>query len=94
MLHPWVAFRLGNNWSKSNRLARKEEYIFKGESEPLCQFAMEYSKTHDVDYFVFGHYHVDVAMTLPSGASFNVLKDWINGSPYLCFDGETLVSDI
>jgi UDP-2,3-diacylglucosamine hydrolase len=92
MLHPWIAFRFGNNWSKSNRLARKEEYVFKGEQEPLYKFASDYSKDHEVDHFVFGHYHVRVAMTLPSGASFNVLKDWIDGSPYLCFDGETLTS--
>ena len=92
MLHPWIAFRLGNNWSKGNRLARKEEYVFKGEQEPLYKFAVDYSKDHEVDHFVFGHYHVRVEMTLPSGASFNVLKDWIDGSPYLCFDGETLAS--
>ena len=41
MLHPWIAFRLGNNWSKGNRLARKEEYVFKGEREPLYKLAVE-----------------------------------------------------
>jgi UDP-2,3-diacylglucosamine hydrolase len=92
MLHPWVAFRFGNNWSKGNRLARKEEYVFRGEEEPLYKFAVDYAREHDVDHFVFGHYHTEVAMTLPSGASFNILKDWIGGSPYLCFDGESLTS--
>ena len=91
MLHPWMAFRLGNNWSKGNRLARKEEYVFKGESEPLYKFAVDYSNAQSVDHFVFGHYHVHVAMDLPSGATFNVLKDWIGSSPYLCFDGENLI---
>jgi hypothetical protein len=66
--------------------------VFKGEQEPLYKFAVDYSKDHEVDHFVFGHYHVRVSMTLPSGASFNVLKDWMDGSPFLCFDGETLVS--
>lgn len=92
MLHPWLAFRLGNNWSKGNRLARREEYRFKGESEPLYRFAAEYSKQHHVDHFVFGHYHVDVSMTLPSGSTLNILKDWIDASPYLCFDGDVLKS--
>ena len=92
MLHPWIAFRFGNNWSKGNRLARKDEYVFKGESEPLYKFAEDYAGRHQVDYFIFGHYHVDVSMTLPSGASFHILKDWIDGSPYLCFDGESLVA--
>lgn len=92
MLHPWIAFRLGNNWSKGNRLARKEEYVFKGEEEPLYQFAADFAQKNKVDHFVFGHYHVDVTMMLPSGASFNILKDWIDGSPYLYFDGEKLES--
>ena len=90
MLHPWIAFRFGNNWSKGNRLARKHEYVFKGESEPLYKFAVKYASEHEVDHFIFGHYHVDVSMTLPSGATFNILKDWIKGSPYLCYDGESL----
>ena len=92
MLHPWLAFRFGNGWSKENRLARKEEYVFKGEDEPLYKFAADFAKTHEVDHFIFGHYHVAVSMTLPSGASFNILKDWIDASPYICFDGENLTS--
>ena len=91
MLHPWIAFRFGNSWSKGNRLARKEEYVFGGESEPLYKFAMDYAQEHGVDYFIFGHYHVSVSMPLPSGASLNILKDWIDGSPYLCYRDGSLV---
>lgn len=87
MLHPWIAFRLGNGWSRNNRLARHEEYVFKGEDEPLYRFAMEFSRTHKVDYFIFGHYHADVRMKMPGGQEFIVLKDWIDSSPYLYFDG-------
>ena len=93
MLHPWLAFRFGNGWSKENRLARKEEYVFKGEDEPLYKFAADFAKTHEVNHFIFGHYHVAVSMTLPSGASFNILKDWIDASSYICFDGENLTSE-
>lgn len=88
LLHPWMAFRLGNGWSRSNRLSRHEEYVFKGEQEPLYKFAAEFEKTHKVDCFVFGHYHVDVSMKTPGGAEFVILKDWMSGSPYLCVDGE------
>lgn len=91
MLHPWLAFRLGKGWSKNNRLARHEEYVFKGEKEPLYRFALEFSSCRHVDYFVFGHYHADVRMTLPTGAELIVLKDWIDGSPYLYFDGISTV---
>ena len=48
----------------------------------------EFTKENKVDYFVFGHYHSEVVdMKLPSGASLNLLKDWIDGSPYMYFDG-------
>ena len=82
MLHPWIAFRLGNGWSRSNRLSRHEEYVFGGEEEPLYKFAVEFEKTHKVDCFVFGHYHADVSMKTPGGADFIVLKDWMSASPY------------
>lgn len=90
LLHPWVAFGLGNGWSKNNRLAHDQEYEFRGADEPLVKFAEDYSSRNKVDYFIFGHYHASVDMTLSSGARFLVLKDWIHSSPYICFDGETI----
>lgn len=84
MLHPWIAFRFGNGWSRSNRLSRHEEYDFRGKDEPLYKFAAEYEKNAEVDYFIFGHYHVDVSMRTPGGADFLILKDWMNSSPYIC----------
>lgn len=90
MLHPWIAFRFGNGWSRNNRLAHDQEYEFRGKDEPLYKFAEEFSRRNDVDYFIFGHYHSSVDMTLPSGARLLVLKDWMRSSPYLCFDGVSL----
>ena len=88
MLHPWIAFGFGNGWSRTNRLSHDKEYVFAGKDEPLYRFAEEYCSQHDVDFFVFGHYHADVCIDMPSGAQFRVLKDWMDSSPYLCFDGE------
>lgn len=90
LLHPWLAFRFGNNWSKNNRLSHNKEYVFAGPEEPLYKFAIRYSSEKPVDYFIFGHYHDDVRLTLPSGAEFYVLKDWIHSSPYIVFDGNEL----
>lgn len=91
LLHPWLAFRLGNGWSKNNRLAHDQEYVFRGEEEPLYKFAEDFSAAGKVDHFIFGHYHADVHMTLPSGAQLHILKDWMHSSPYLCFDGDDVV---
>ena len=90
MLHPWLAYRLGNTWSRHSRLSHDEQYEFKGGQEPLYEFAVSFEARHKLDYFVFGHYHASVDMTLPRGARLLVLKDWMTGSPYICFDGESI----
>ena len=87
LLHPWIAFRFGKGWSRNNRLARREKYVFRGESEPLYRFAAEYSESRHIDFFIFGHYHAYADMPLPSGARLMVLDDWLDGSSYIYFDG-------
>ena len=78
MLHPRAAFSLAMRLSKRNRGSRKP-YHFRGKDEPLYKFADEVSRNRKVDYFVFGHFHEQVDMTLPSGSRFMILKDWIHG---------------
>ena len=92
MLHPWIAFRFGNGWSRHNRLSHDISYEFKGAEEPLYKFAEEFAVENNVDHFIFGHYHDDVCMELPSGAQLHVMKDWINASPYIVADEDGLVS--
>lgn len=94
LLHPRIAFGLGNGWSRNNRLAHDKTYVFKGEREPLYSFAEKFASENDVDCFIFGHYHADVHMRLPSGAELFVLKDWMKSSPFICFDGENLTVDL
>ena len=89
LLHPWLAFRFGLGWSNSNRRSHKP-YHFRGEEEPLYRFAVEQEKVRHADYYVFGHFHDRVSMTLPSGSQFIVLKDWMEGGePYGCFNGSS-----
>lgn len=86
-LHPWIAFRLGKGWSKKSRLAKSMDYTFRNEDEPLYKWAVDFSEQRKVDYFIFGHYHTEVALDLPTGSKFHILKDWMDSSPYLYFDG-------
>ena len=87
LLHPYIAFRFGKGWSKKSRVAKTQEYVFKGADEPLYKFAVDFSSHTHVDYFVFGHFHCDVRMKLPQGSELMVLKDWMDGSSYMYFDG-------
>ena len=82
-LHPWLAFRLGNGWSRKSRLGKSIGYTFKGEEEPLYRFCAAFPEP--VDYFVFGHYHC--AVDLPVGnARLLILRDWITVSNWMVFD--------
>lgn len=87
LLHPWLAFRLGKGWSKKSRLAKSVPYSFRNEDESLYKYAVEKSSEKKVDYFIFGHYHCNVDLTLPTGARFLIMKDWMDGSSYLRFSG-------
>lgn len=90
LLHPTLAFWFGNSWSRHSRLSKDIGYDFKGESEPLWQFADAFSREHKVDYFIFGHFHCRVDMPVGTGARLLVLKDWMEGSSYIVFDGTGL----
>ena len=90
-LHPWFAFRLGNGWSKKNRLAKSIGYVFKGEEEPLYKFCVSFNDGRaaqglpPVDIFLFGHYHC--AVDLPVGPSrLLLLRDWISQSYWLVYN--------
>ena len=85
LLHPWLAYRLGLAWSRRSRLSKGRKYVFNGPGDPLYQWAEQHSD--GVDIFIFGHLHCAADMTLPSGARLLVMDDWMEGSPYLYFDG-------
>ena len=89
LIHPTLAFKIGKSWSRNSRLARNEEYIFRGAEEPLYKFADRFSRKQEVDYFIFGHFHTKVDMSLPSGARLLVMRDWVNtqSSNFIVFDG-------
>ncbi|MCF0174425.1 MAG: UDP-2,3-diacylglucosamine diphosphatase [Bacteroidales bacterium] len=99
-IHPRLAFKLGYSWSKKNRLARQEDYIFIGKGEPIAQWADKFSKdyadAHEgqiIDFFVFGHYHCDILLRLDGESELYILKDWIEKSPYAVFDGTNLYKE-
>lgn len=89
-LHPWLAFRLGEGWSRRSRLAREIPYRFGDGDEPLYRYCEKESSESHVDHFIFGHYHTEVSLTLRTGARLNIVPDWMGRSPYLVFDGEEL----
>ncbi len=91
-LHPRWGMAFGLNWARHSRLKRVDgkEPPYMGERrEPLVRFAKEYLATHpDVNYFVFGHRHIELDLLLTHTARLAILGDWISQFTYAVYDGE------
>lgn len=77
-------------WSRSSRRSNSANpYVFDRNST-LFQYACEFEKKNQVDYFIFGHVHRPVEMETPGGAQFFILDDWTDGPNWLETDGTSL----
>ena len=77
---------------KHSRLKRADgkELPYLGEDrEILVKFTKQYMKDHDnIDYFIYGHRHIELDLTLNRHARMLILGDWIWQFTYAVFDGE------
>ena len=94
-LHPRWAMHFGLEWAARNRLRHGTEGgdpPYMGEDkEPLVRYAKEYLRTHaDVNYFIFGHRHIELDLLLTRTCRVLILGDWITQFTYAVFDGEHL----
>ena len=91
-MHPWMGMWLGLTWAKHSRLKRADgkELPYLGEDrEILVKFTKQYMKEHDnIDYFIYGHRHIELDLTLNRHARMLILGDWIWQFTYAVFDGE------
>lgn len=91
-VHPRWGVDLGLAWAKHSRLKREggREPEYQGEAnECLVCFAKEYLKTHpDVNYFIFGHRHIELDLFLNRNTRMMILGDWIHEFSFAVFDGE------
>lgn len=90
MIHPRFGIGLGYAWSRYSRKKKGVIYPFQGQTEPLYKFAEEYISKNQtpVNYFIFGHRHTPIQLTLNSESVLILLSDWIADSRYVVFDGE------
>ena len=85
----------GLNWAKHSRLKHGldgGDPPYQGEQkEPLVLFAKQYLKVHpEVDFFVFGHRHIELDLMLSKQTRLVVLGDWIGQFTYAVYDGKYL----
>lgn len=83
-LHPNFGIWLAEKSSKTSRAKTgKSDEIFHGEErEWLVQFCKEHVKSHQVDYYVFGHRHLPLEIPISDAIYYN-LGEWINHCTYL-----------
>jgi len=84
-LHPRIAFKLGNGWSKKSRLAKNISYIFRGADEPLYKWCTRNAKK--AEFFIFGHYHCRVDVPVKKSRLL-ILGDWITAPNWIVYDRE------
>ena len=91
-VHPRWGMWLGLTWAKHSRLkhADGKEPGFMGEDkEHLVLWTKAYMKQHsDIDYFIYGHRHIELDLVLSRKSRMMIIGDWIWQFTYVVFDGE------
>lgn len=97
-LHPTLGVEFGLRWAKHSR-ERHEPSLQDGrggdpgymgeDKEYLVLYAKDYLKAHpDVNFFVFGHRHIELDLLLTKESRLMILGDWITQCTYAVWDGE------
>jgi UDP-2,3-diacylglucosamine hydrolase len=90
-LHPLIGLSIGLRWSLSSRLGKSNTPTFLGEDrEDLIRYAKSILTNEKIDYFIFGHRHLQMAYKLQPETEIIFLGDWIKNGSYAEWDGSTL----
>ncbi|MFQ3577330.1 MAG: UDP-2,3-diacylglucosamine diphosphatase, partial [Cytophagales bacterium] len=90
-LHPMVGFWIATTWSSKSRKANhKNDEVFLGEKEWLLQFAKSNEEKEHFDYYVFGHRHLKMEVSVGKNSKYINLGEWFS-SPYFLVVSETEV---
>jgi UDP-2,3-diacylglucosamine hydrolase len=93
-VHPRWGVELGLTWAKHSRLKHGgtgfTPYLGENREYLIC-YAKDYLKTHpSINYFIFGHRHIELEMMLSHQTRMIILGDWISQFTYAVFDGQQL----
>src|SRR5688572_19588831 len=92
VLPPYIGIGLANYFSRKSRRAadQNEEQFVSKDKEWLVTYSLEILKQKHYDYFVFGHRHIPLDLSLDVSSRYINLGDWIRYSTYAVFDGEQM----
>lgn len=90
-LHPSIGVGIGLRWSLSSRLGKGIKIDFLGEdTEDLIRYAKTILEKDNIDYFIFGHRHLDMKYSLNNSVEIVFLGDWIMNGSYAVWNGNGL----
>ncbi len=84
-IHPRWGLAFAHKWSRHSRLSKSIALPFQGDKEQLYNFAKDYSQTHKIDYYIFGHRHISIDIAVSEHARLIILGDWLHGGEYAVF---------
>lgn len=90
-LHPDIGMKLAQYLSVKNKLISGDSDVkFLGEDkEWLVLYAKRKLESKHYDYFIFGHRHLPMQITVGPNSQYVNLGDWISYFTYGVFNGET-----
>ena len=91
-LHPDIGVRFAQYLSTKNKLISGQEDIkFLGkENEWLVQYAKRKLENKHYDYFLFGHRHLPMEISIKENSTYINTGDWITHFTYAVFNGKKL----
>jgi UDP-2,3-diacylglucosamine hydrolase len=91
VIPPAIGMGIANAWSQRSRAAQPNVEQFLGvEKEWLAIYANEVLQKQHFDYFVFGHRHLPMEITLNEPSTYINIGEWLTYNSYGVFDGETM----
>lgn len=91
-LHPNLGIGVARRWSKHSRISSGKTEEFNGaDREWLVSYAEDLLKNEHFDYFIFGHRHLPLDLSLSRGSRYINLGEWIHHDTYAVYDGNNLL---
>jgi UDP-2,3-diacylglucosamine hydrolase len=91
-IHPNLGIGIAHYWSKQSRIGNlKREEKFRGnENEFLLTYCKVQEKMKHHDYYIFGHRHLPLDLTVSENSRYINLGEWVHFNTYAEFDGKQL----
>lgn len=87
-IHPNLGIGIANAWSRKSRKTNidYDEFFHGEEKEQLIIYCNDYiKKDSSIDYFVFGHRHLPLEISIGKKAKYVNLGEWIKYNSYAVF---------